>query len=255
VARRLTLLAQLSDPHVSVAPGEAAAAEALAAAVRDVLALDPPPDAVLLSGDVAADGRPEEYVRVRKLLAPLAVPVHALPGNHDDRAALRSAFGLAGAADEPVRYAAACGELRLVVCDTTQPGCDDGRLDAEALQWLATTLAASPEEPTVVAMHHPPVLTGIPAMDAIGLPIADRAALGALLARHPQVRRVVAGHVHRATFGMLGRCPVVTCPSTWVQVAFDLGAPELVLEPAPPAFALHMWRDGELVSHVQPVRD
>jgi Icc protein len=249
----LTLLVQLSDPHVMAAPGDPAAADALAATVRDVIALDPPPDAVLLSGDVAADGRPEEYARVRELLAPLAAPVHALPGNHDDRATLRRAFRLAGAGDEPVRYAAQCRELRLVVCDTTQPGRDDGRLDAEALAWLEATLAAEPGTPTVVAMHHPPVLTGIAAMDAIGLPAEDRAALGALLARSPQVLRVLAGHVHRATFGILGRCPVVTCPSTSVQVAFAPGAPELVLEPAPPAFALHVWREGELASHVQPV--
>jgi 3',5'-cyclic-AMP phosphodiesterase len=249
----LTLLVQLSDPHVLAAPGDPAAADALAAAVRDVLALDPAPDAVLLSGDVAADGRPKEYACVRELLAPLAAPVHALPGNHDDRAELRGAFGLAGAGDEPVRYAAPCGELRLVVCDTTQPGRDDGRLDAEALAWLDAALAASPAAPTVLAMHHPPVPTGIAAMDAIGLPAADRAALGALLYRHPHVRRVVAGHVHRATFALLGRCPVVTCPSTSVQVAFAPSAPELVIEPVPPAFALHVWRDGELVSHVQPV--
>jgi Icc protein len=249
----LTLLAQLSDPHVVAAPGDPAAADALAAAVRDVLALHPGPDAVLLSGDVAADGRPEEYARVRELLAPLSAPVHALPGNHDDRAALRSSFGLPGAGGEPIRYAADCRALRLVVCDTTRPGREDGRLDDDAIGWLEATLAASPAAPTVVAMHHPPVPIGIVAMDAIGLPAADRAALGALLARHPQVRRVVAGHVHRATFGMVGRCPVVTCPSTTVQVAFAPDAPELVLEPGPPAFALHVWRDGELASHVQPV--
>ena len=235
------------------APGDPAAADGLAAAVRDVLALDPAPDAVLLSGDVAADGRPEEYTLVRELLAPLRAPVHALPGNHDDRAGLRAAFGLPTAADEPVRYAVLCGELRLVVCDTIQPGRDDGRLGAAAVDWLGATLAAAPGTPTIVAMHHPPVLIGVPAMDAIGLPAEDRAALRALLDRHRQVRAVVAGHVHRATFGLLGRCRVVTCPSTSVQVAFAPRAPELVLEPAPPAVALHVWRDGELVSHVQPV--
>jgi 3',5'-cyclic-AMP phosphodiesterase len=249
----VTLLVQLSDPHVSAAPGDDEAADGLAAAVRAVLALDPAPDAVLLSGDVAADGRPEQYARVRQLLAPLAGPVHALPGNHDDRAELRAAFGLAGSGAEPIRYAVELGPLRLVMCDTTQPGRDDGRLDADALSWLDATLAAQPDRPTVVAMHHAPIATGIAAMDAIGLPSADRVALASLLARCSQVRRVVAGHVHRATFGLLGSCPVVTCPSTWVQVAFAPAGPELVLEPAPPAFGLHLWRDGELVSHVQPV--
>ena len=90
----MTLLAQISDPHVAAADGDPAAADGLAGAVRDVGALRPAPAAVLLSGDVAADGRASEYARVRELLAPLAVPVHALPGNHDDRAGLRAAFGV-----------------------------------------------------------------------------------------------------------------------------------------------------------------
>lgn len=135
----------------------------------------------------------------------------------------------------------------------TQPGRDEGRLDAAALDWLDAELGAAAGAPVVVAMHHPPVLIGVPPMDAIGLPAQDRAALGALLARHPHVRAVVAGHVHRATFALLGRCPVVTCPSTAVQVALAPEDPELVLEPAPPAFLVHVWEDGELVSHAQPV--
>jgi Icc protein len=179
----LTLLVQLSDPHVSAAPGDTVAADGLATAVRAVSALDPAPDAVLVSGDVAADGRPEEYARARELLGALSAPMHALPGDHDDRAALRAAFGLPGAGAEPIRYAVDCGALRLILCDTTQPGRDDGRLDADALAWLETTLADASGAPTVVAMHHSPLPTGIAAMDAIGLPAEDRAELGALLAR------------------------------------------------------------------------
>ena len=40
------MLAQLSDPHVDVGPGDTGSAAALAAAVRAVLSLDPAPDAV-----------------------------------------------------------------------------------------------------------------------------------------------------------------------------------------------------------------
>jgi hypothetical protein len=90
-------------------------------------------------------------------------------------------------------------------------------------------------------------------MDAIGLPEADRLGLAEVLARHRQVRRVVAGHVHRACFGLLGGCPVFACPSTHLQLRFDRG-PEVVLEVAPPAFALHaVLAGGEVVTLVQPV--
>jgi 3',5'-cyclic-AMP phosphodiesterase len=252
----VTVLAQLSDPHIEVGPGGTGSAEALAAAVDAVLRVDPLPDGVLVSGDLTHLSDARSYERVRELLAPLAMPVHVLPGNHDDREALRAWFtddSVAGASTDPFHYAVRCGALRLVVCDTTVPGRDEGRLDAGALAWLERELAAESDVPAIVAMHHAPLLTGITPMDAIGLPEADRAALGALLASFSSVRRVVAGHVHRACFGMLGGCPVFACPSTHLQVKLDTG-PEIVLEPAPPSFGLHvLLAGGEVATLVQPV--
>ena len=90
------ILAQLSDPHVLVGPGDRGSAESLAAGVAAVLALRPRPDAVLVSGDLADTASAAEYERVRELLAPLPMPVHVLPGNHDDRDALRAHFPLDG---------------------------------------------------------------------------------------------------------------------------------------------------------------
>src|SRR3954447_17382885 len=253
----VTVLAQLSDPHVDVGPGDTGSAEALAAAVEAVLRVDPAPDAVLLSGDLTNLSDARSYERVRELLAPLPMPVHVLPGNHDDREALRAWFtddAVEGPDGDPFRYAVRCGVVRLVVCDTTQPGRDAGRLDAGARAWLESQLAAEPDMPTIVAMHHTPLLTGIGAMDAIGLPEADREALALVLSRFRCVRRVVGGHVHRACFGLLGRCPVFACPSTHLQVALSSGS-ELSLEIAPPSFALHVvLAGGEVVTLVQPVR-
>ena len=252
----MTVLAQLSDPHIDLSPGDTGSAEALAAAVDAVLRLRPAPDAVLVSGDLTNVSDARSYERVRELLAPLTMPVHVLPGNHDDREALRAWFTedtLAGAHGDPFHYAVRCGALRLVVCDTTIPGRADGRLDAGALAWLEGELEADPGVPTIVALHHTPLLTGIPAMDAIGLPAADRDALGSVLARFGHVRRVVGGHVHRACFGVLGGCPVFACPSTHLQLRYS-AAPEIALEPAPPAFALHtVLAGGEAVTLLQPV--
>jgi 3',5'-cyclic-AMP phosphodiesterase len=252
----VTVLAQLSDPHIGFGPGDTGSAEALASAVDAVLRIDPAPDAVLVSGDLTNGSDARSYERVRELLAPLPMPVHVLPGNHDDREALRAWFTedtLAGAHGDPFHYAVRCGAVRLVVCDTTVPGRADGRLDAGALAWLEHELAAEPDVPTIVAMHHAPLLTGIAPMDAIGLPAADRDALGSVLARFGQVRRVAGGHVHCACFGVLGGCPVFACPSTHLHLRYDTG-PDIDLEPAPPAFALHtVLAGGEVVTVVQPV--
>jgi Icc protein len=236
------LIAQLSDPHLGGSDGAAAA---LARAVAAVAELRPAPAAVLLTGDVADSGAAAEYALARELLAPLAMPVHVLPGNHDDGAALRAQL------DAPA--AAGYGPLRILLLDTTEPGRAGGRLGPERLEALAGALAAAPDAPTLIAMHHPPILSGIRAIDQIGLAPADRAALAALLARHPQVRRIAAGHVHRTLFGELAGRGVFVCPGTHRQLALDLsGSPELAVVDEPPGYALHLLLDGgEIVTHVQ----
>jgi len=209
---------------------------------------------VLISGDLAEHGAAEEYDLVQELVGRLGAPLHVLPGNHDDRAALRRSFGLPGTDAEPVQYAVELGPLRLVVLDSTRPGEDRGDLDADRLAWLETTLAAAPDVPTVLALHHPPVVIGIPAFDEIGLPSADRQALGKVVAAHPQVRRIVAGHVHRAVYAELAGRSVLAAPSTYVQALLDLGGEEIRFSDDPAGFVVHALLDGELVSHIQPVR-
>ena len=137
--------------------------------------------------------------------------------------------------------------------DTTRPGWDPGQLDAARLDWFDAALAQAPDAPTLLAMHHPPLATGVRAWDAFALPAADRRALGAVVERHPQVRRLVAGHVHRTMVAELAGRPVLTAPSTYVQARLDLAAQEVALAAEPAGFAVHALVDGQIVSHVQPV--
>lgn len=228
-----TILAQLSDPHLRVGPNDQGSAAALEAAVRSVLALDPLPVAVLVTGDMADGSTPAEYERFRELVAPLPMPVHVIPGNHDQDL------------DWEGPRSVACDDIRVVLCDTMRPGRDDGELD---LDWLAAELDKS-GAPTIVAMHHPPVLIGIGGLDAIGLPPAHRAGLSALLARSPHVVRVTAGHVHRSAFAVLGTTPVTACASTNLQARLEIGSPGFTIANEPPAFLVHTTD----VAHVQPV--
>jgi 3',5'-cyclic-AMP phosphodiesterase len=253
ISRPSFLLAQLSDPHIGATWAGSESVARFAAAVNSVRGIRPPPDAVLVSGDLADHATDEEYEQVRELLAPLQAPEYVLPGNHDDRHALRRHFGVSGEAGEPVRYSVDLGPLRLVVLDTKRPGEDSGALDAEQLAWLDAELAAAPEQLTLVAMHHPPIVTGIPVWDEIGLPPTDRQALGDVIANHWQVRRLVAGHVHRAITGELAGRSVLTVPSTYVQARLNFAMQESELAAEPAGFAVHAVVDGDLTSHLQPV--
>ena len=124
-SERVTTIVQLSDPHVSFGPRDCGAAEALERVVEIVLELEPAPDAILLTGDLTQDGREAEYARVRELVGAVGVPVHPIPGNHDDREALRSAFAdhpQLSQADGRINYQATAGELRLLMLDSLISG-------------------------------------------------------------------------------------------------------------------------------------
>lgn len=255
-----TVLVQLSDPHIvargRLLMGHIGTADMLSAAVRRVLAMQPQPSAVLVTGDLVDDGQAASYVHLRELLAPLGCPVWVLPGNHDDAATLREVWPQwpeGPGASEPALaacYAVSVGGLRLVALDSTVPGQPHGELSEQRLAWLAETLAAQPDVPTVLALHHPPFTTGIGHMDLMGLRVG-REALWQLLAQHRQVQRVVAGHLHRHISLTVGGVLAMTAPSTAHQIGFDLrpeGAPTYAFEPA--GFLVHHLRsDGSLLSH------
>ena len=252
-------VAQISDLHVVPAGrwlnGDIDTAAFARAAVDHLNHFTPQPDAVLATGDLVDGGQTVDYENLRDLMAPLRAPLWLLPGNHDDRRVLRSVFPgrpeLGG--DGPVQFVID-GPLRVVALDSSRAGEAGGSLDAAQLAWLDATLAAAPSTPTIVALHHPPMRIGIAELDDIRVPAADAAALGAVLARSPQVRRVVCGHVHRGAVGALGGLPVFACPSVFLQARLDLAGGEIDLIPGAPAIGVHvLLDDGEVVSHVHPV--
>lgn len=244
---------QISDPHVGADWGNGDSVAMLTAAVESICALETGPDAVLVSGDLADHATDDEYRQVRELLAALDAPLYVLPGNHDERNALRRHFGVPGVNGEPVQYTADLGPLRLVVIDSTRPGEDRGELDPARLAWLDQTLSDAPGMPTLLAMHHAPLRTGVPVLDELGLPGTNRGALGVVIERHPQILRIVGGHMHQTIAGELRGRPVLAVPSTYVRTRLRFGSNEIALAKDPSGFAVHTLLDGELISHVEPV--
>ena len=90
------LIAQITDTHIKL-PGKLAyrkvdTASTLQRCVQELLALSRQPDIVLLTGDLVDLGRPEEYDHLKSILAPIKQRIIAIPGNHDEREAMRDAF-------------------------------------------------------------------------------------------------------------------------------------------------------------------
>lgn len=242
------VVAQLTDTHLR-APGELThgvdTGRALEDAVATLANASVPIDAVLVTGDLADRGSAEEYVHFRECVAPIRAPLYAIPGNHDD-ASLLTRF-LEDKARQTqagdVSYVAEVGPLRLVMLDTTVAGADHGSLTSARLRWLDEALSARPEQPTLLAMHHPPFRSGIPQMDAINL--RDGEPLGELLARHGQVLAIACGHVHRSIFTTFANRAASVAPSPAFAVCLDLcDAGKIQIGIESPGLHLHVWSPG-----------
>jgi 3',5'-cyclic-AMP phosphodiesterase len=101
-------------------------------------------------------------------------------------------------------------------------------------------------------VHHAPLATGIREWDEINLPAPRREALAEVVARHPQLRAIVGGHLHRVAASALAGCSVISASSTYLQVRPNYYRDEVEFVD-PPGFAIHVLSDGELSSQVEMV--
>ncbi|WWG64375.1 phosphodiesterase [Pseudomonas poae] len=251
------LVAQISDLHLKAGQrltyGVVDTLGALRRAVDHLNASHPRPDIVVISGDLVDFGRADEYAVLHPELARLHMPCYLVPGNHDARGPLLDAFAdhayLPRSAQAPLDWVVDDHPLRLIGLDSTIPGSHGGQLLDSQLQWLDAQLALRPHAPTLLILHHPPFISGIGHMDRE--PFINATALEQLIARHPQVERLLCGHLHRPMQRRFGGSLSCVCPGTSHQIVLDLqdAAPaHFNLEPA--GYLLHRWEAQQgLVSH------
>ena len=253
------LVAQISDTHIcrggDLYKGVSDSNRKFQEAIRHLHSLDLRPDLILLTGDIANDGHVDEYDSATSLLQELTIPFLVIPGNHDDREAFRVAFCDHDYLPKtgPLHYAVYAPPLRIIGLDTSVPGKHHGAIEPLGLEWLATTLAADSKTPTLVMMHHPPFVSGIPYMDKYRYIEDD--VLGSLLGGFPNIEAVLCGHDHRPMIRRWAGTVVMACPSTTTEIALQLQAdakPQSFQGPS--AYMLHLWKpELGLVSHISYV--
>lgn len=239
---------QVTDPHLYAEPtGKLLGVptqESLDAVLALVRAEALPADAVIATGDLVHDGSPAAYARLCAQLAGLGCPAYALPGNHDDPAALRAATR-----EPPVtsRREIVLGNWRLVFLDSTVPGQDGGHLSEEELAALDAALGAGAEH-ALVCLHHPPLPIGSDWLD--GMALANAGALFRVLDHHASVRGVVFGHIHQPFETVRNGVKLLGTPSTCVQ--FAAVRPRFGIDPAPAGYRwLGLLPDGAIATGVR----
>lgn len=251
------LVAQLTDTHV-VDPSDTDSTDEryvdnnarLALAVERLNAETVQPDVVVATGDLTDNGTAAEMALLTECLSRLRAPLLALPGNHDLRSTFAAAFDQPWASDNNLSWVVDVGDHRIVGLDTIKPGSHGGLFDAEREVWLDETLSAGKDQATILAMHHPPFLSGIHWMDQMALEGADR--FEALIARHPTVVRIICGHLHRPMTTVVGGVTATVGLSTVQHIELNLHdkAPVQVICD-PPGYQLHHYNGTRWVTHTR----
>jgi 3',5'-cyclic-AMP phosphodiesterase len=236
------VIAHVSDTHFG---NETQDPAVRCVAVMDhLLAMDPRPDVLVVTGDIADHGLPEEYAEAKAWLDLWPGTLAVCPGNHDVRDAYVA--GLGRDATEAVE----AGGLRFLMLDSLVDAVDgtrmdEGRLPDEQLAWLDDRLSAD-ETATFVCLHHPPTTIGLELMDPIRL--VNGAALAGVLDRHPHVLATLVGHAHTMSVTRFAGRPLLIGGGVVSAVTADAEDPPTLWYDAPPTFALHLVDDDHRIT-------
>jgi Icc protein len=258
------LVAQITDTHIVAKSqhwlGEPSTqvSQRLAKVVDFLNALDPLPDVVLMTGDLVEAGDLPAYHHFKELMSSLKIPYYVIPGNHDRREALRSAF--AGESYLPkegfIHYVIEDYPVRLIGLDTLVEGENYGRICQERLAWLRSTLSREPTQPALIFMHHPPVKVGTKLFDRMNCSTSSE--FKNLIMAHDSLLGIVSGHYHHlciSSFG--GKCCFIAPSVAPVHYFAHPNVDDVTaLELENPGVALHRWLEGSpLISHVKWVKE
>lgn len=249
-------IVQISDLHI-VEPGKktygvAPMAENLGRCVEHINGMEPRPDLVLVTGDIADSATLEQTQHAADLLRGLRQPYYVIPGNHDDRDVLWQVFGngaIPERANGFLNYVIETPKLRLIALDSVKTGESGGEICAQRIEWLISQLGRGGDKPTVLFMHHPPCNFGVAETDHDGFVGADR--LAGVVSQNPKIKGIFCGHIHLAAHSPWAGTVVSTAPSMGMQLFpdFRLELPSQFLVVAP-AFQLHKFdTGGQLITH------
>ncbi|MFF2080671.1 phosphodiesterase [Kitasatospora sp. NPDC058162] len=248
-------IAHLSDIHLGQVHGRDGGKRARRRAEQVMAylnALPGPLDAVLVTGDLADHGLPEEYEQVAKALTSRH-PVLTCPGNHDVRAPYRQVLLGEDPSAEPVNRLHRLPGADVLMLDSSIPGQHDGLLDDPTLDWLDAQLASGRQElPALVAFHHPPVELHIPYVD--GIRQFGEARLAEVLRRHPRVAALLCGHSHTPAATTFAGLPLLVAPGVVSTITLPCEGGRGITFDHPPMLAFHVLDgDGRLTTHYRIV--
>ncbi|MDH3748559.1 MAG: phosphodiesterase [Gammaproteobacteria bacterium] len=206
-------------------------------------------DIVSVTGDLIQDDSSEAYENFKALFRPLRLPIHCVPGNHDDRTLMSGALDAA-----PFYY---CGTAEfdnwlIAGVDSCLNESAGGVISADELDRLDTAIESSDAKHVMVCLHHPPVPMGSKWLDTVGLNNGHE--FLARIGTSGRVRLAIFGHVHQAYDKAHDGVQIIGTPSTCRQ--FKPLSDDFAVDGQPPAYRrLTLHADGSFDNELVWTRD
>lgn len=177
------------------------------------------PDAIVITGDLIQSGHKDAYPKLREtfqdISSLLGAPLFSTLGNHDDPV---GAHLLTGHESSHYRVEE-LKRLRVITLDTSS-----GYIPADQLEWLQQVLNVRYRWGTVLAMHHAPVPSPLPALAEGGLGNSNELAE---VIETSDVRVILAGHYHHTMSATILGIPVWVGPSLAYEQIMNAGPYEV----------------------------
>jgi Icc protein len=238
---------QITDTHLFADPAQTMGGVTpdltLKAVLSAIKQLNPPVDLLLVTGDIAHEN-PSAYPRIKDYVSQLGIPVHYLPGNHDQPEIMHNV--LENTPENGVHHFTTKRWL-IIMLDTTIAGRVEGKVTDTQLQKLVELIHTHENFFVLLAIHHHPVSIGSAWMETIGL--VNGAEFLQIIARFANIKGIIFGHIHQPFAAEIKGIAIYGTPSTCFQ--FKPNSPSMSYDNRPPAYRQLLLHDnGDLITKV-----
>lgn len=204
-----------------------------------------PADLLLLTGDLSQDYSSDSYCRVMALLSEFTCPIGICLGNHDNQQIFGEIFG----ASRPRVQEFVFNHWAIILLNSNKPGAVSGYLQKQDLELLRELLAQHEKsgKSVLIFLHHHVLPVGSVWLDNLKLENADE--LLPILDAYRNIKAVVCGHVHQATWQRRNNTDFISTPSTSWQ--WTPGSANFTLDSLMPGYRwFELHPDGQYATDV-----
>ncbi len=173
---------------------------------------------VVITGDLASNGKLESYMKLKKLMDDFTIPIFLVLGNHDKKKVFNKVFDLCED-DEFVQYVKKFEDNVFLFLDTVVPKYEYGKLCKKRLIWLEEQLKKFKNRNVYFFMHHFPLNSQLPWMEENAC-FTNKKDFWDIVLKYSNVKHIFTGHLHRIVNANFRGVGVSCTRSTSFQVAY-----------------------------------